>query len=152
VSHPYEAVSFIKLGRKKGGGYWCVEPPAKYSKGWRYGEDRALELLQCVQNGAVDDLGFVLNQIADAQRAAGGDYRLKSLEGPTGAIYGFWRAIGWFASARALQGDFDAIAFRLRKQREDADARWAAQEREWKEEASERARHAARARWAKKAA
>ena len=104
MTHPYEKVSFIKLA-KRSGGYWVVDPPADYGEAWSFGEDRALELLQWVKRGAIDDVGFVLNQIAEAH----GKFR-EGREGHRGAINGFWRAIGWFAASSAAGTDFDATA------------------------------------------
>lgn len=151
MSHRYEKVSFIKLGRRKGNGCWLVEPPSDYGEGWHFGEYRALELLQWVKRGAIDDLGFVLNHIADDQqkyRHSGSD----QLAGHRGAILGFWRVIGWFATARAEGVDFDATAKAFGERHAESARAWAAQVEKWKKEKSERGRRAASARWAKKAA
>jgi hypothetical protein len=146
--HRYEQVSFIKV---RGGRYWDIDPPSDYTEGWHYGEDRACELLQWVKRGAIDDLGFVLNLIAQAQE---GDREFKSLkdEGRRGAVFGFWRIIGCFAAGRASDADFDFIAKNLMERRaKEAESR-AAYLMEAKREHSERARRAAQARWAKKVA
>ena len=100
------------------------------------------------KRGAVNDLGFVLNQIAQAQgefREPRDDKRM----GDRGAIYGFWRIIGWFASDPAARADFDTIAKDLARKRTESKERLVVDLKEQKEEASARARRAAQARWAK---
>jgi hypothetical protein len=153
VRHPYEAVSFIKLGRKKGGGYWCVEqPPADYGEAWHYGEDRALELMQAVANGFIDNLGFVLNQIAGAQDKFREYRRDDGNEGQRGAVFGFWRAIGWFAADAAGDANFPRLHEQLRDRRAQSKASLIAEREQRKREVAQRATRAAKARWAKKAA
>ncbi len=132
-----KALPFVNEGGKgEPRNFWSVAPTENYQDDWRTGEIYALEALKYM---AADPSppGSLLGYIATDLQAHGGEY--------SGVELGFFNCIGTFAAFYPRQhGDKFYRDYLVR-----ADQQWEEGNAEQAKIRSDRARKAAKARWAK---
>ncbi len=135
-----KALPFVKEGGKgEPRNFWSVAPTGNYCDDWRTGEIYALEALKYMARRDTDMPAgnFLLGHIATHLQALGSEY--------SGVELGFFNCIGAFAAFhRQRRGDQFYRDYMM-----VADQHWEEGKAEQAKIRSERARKAAKARWAK---